>query len=290
MPIPSSFDANLYPLASDSRPRTAPALRPVDPILPREVGDILTALLDGMREALGDNLVGIYLRGSLVMGDFDPATSDVDFFAVTASPVSEDEFAALAAMHAGLARLLNPFGDQLEGPYLDRAAARRYRLGERYPTIGRGEALAWLEHGANWALERWAVRERGITLFGPDPNAIFDPVSRDELRAVVRARLRDWADWANQPDHPDWQLPLGHKAYVVETMCRALCTLVTGELPSKPRAVAWALANLPEPWRSTVERSRAWRGDKTREPAIVPEVLRLVCWAASEGEDAAQMR
>src|SRR5262249_38325398 len=153
--------------------------------------------------------VGVYLRGSLALGDFDPATSDVDFFTVTARPVSDAEFAALAAMHAGLAQLPNPFGDQLEGPYLDHAAARRYRPGQRYPTIGRGEALAWFEHGANWVLERWAVREHGISLLGLDPNALFDPVSRDELRAAVRDRLRDWADWATRPDDPDeWRLPL----------------------------------------------------------------------------------
>lgn len=290
MTIPSSFDPNERPLSPEPHPRPDAALRPVAPALPHDVGDILGALLAGMPEALGDNLVGVYLRGSLAPGDFDPATSDVDFFAVTARPVSEAEFAALAALHAGLARLPNPFGDQLEGPYIERAGVRRYRRGMRYPTIGRGEALARREHGANWVLERWVVREHGITLLGPDPRTLIDPVSADELRAAVRARLCDWDVWASQPDDPEWQSPRAHQAYVVETMYRALCTLATGELPSKPRAVAWALTNLPAPWRHTVERSRAWRGDKTCDPAIVPEALRFVRWAAAQGEGATPAR
>jgi hypothetical protein len=70
----------------------------------------------------------------------------------------------------------------------------------------------------------------------------------------------------------------------VETMCRALYTLASGELSSKRRAVAWAIATLPEPWRLTAERSQAWRADDTLDSTIVPEVMRFVHWAASEGE------
>src|SRR5207253_2908598 len=119
---------------------------------------------------------------------------------------------------------------------------------------------------------------------GPDPKTLIDPISADEMRAAVRRRLRDWAEWAKDSNDPEWQLHRGHKAYVVETMCRALCTLATGELPTKPRAVAWALATLPEPWRATVERSQAWRTDNTLDPSLAPEVRSFVLWAAAGGE------
>jgi predicted nucleotidyltransferase len=250
---------------------------------PQEAVEVLNSLLSGIREALGDNLVGLYLRGSLATGDFDPDLSDLDFFAVTERPVSEAKFHALAMLHERLAKLPNKYGHELEGPYIDRSAARRFRPGERHPTIERGEALKWREHRDNWVLERWTVREHGIALFGPDPKSLIDAISPDELRAAVRIRLKDWADWAADPDDPDWLLPRGHKAYVVETMCRALYTLERDDLPSKPRAVAWALESLPEPWRSTVERSRAWRTDNTPDPGTVPEVRRFVEWAASGG-------
>jgi hypothetical protein len=250
--------------------------------LPYEITGILDALLPGIRAALGDNLVGLYLRGSLALGDFIPETSDIDLLAVTERPVADAEFTALAALHARLATSPHPFANRVEIAYIDRAALRRFEPGVRHPTLGQGEALAWSEHRDNWILERWTVRERGLTLLGPDPRTLIDPISADELRAAVRARLRDWADWASQPDDPDWLLPRAHKAYVVETMCRALSTLACRQLQSKARAVAWALEALPEPWRSIVERSRAWRTDNTLDPAIVPEVMRFVHWAASD--------
>ena len=109
---------------------------------------------------------------------------------------------------------------------------------------------------------------------------MIDPVSPDEIRAAVRARLKDWAAFANDPDDPEWQSHRGHKAYVVETMCRALCTLQTGELPGKPQAVEWGLQNLPEPWRATVERSKSWHNDPAADMSIIPEVRAFVLWAA----------
>ncbi len=245
---------------------------------------ILDLLLAGTQEALRNNLVGVYLRGSLVMGDFDPVTSDIDFFTVTEHAVSDTEFAALTTLHVRLTALPNRYGNELEGPYISRSDVKRFQSGQRHPTIARGESLLWREHGNNWILERWTLRERGIKLLGPDPKTLIDPVSSDELRAAVRTRLSDWVDYANDPDDPGWLGPRGQMAYAVETMCRALCSLATGELPSKQRAVAWALETLPEPWHSTVERSQVWRTDNTVDPNIVPEVRRFVHWAAETGQ------
>lgn len=251
--------------------------------IPQEAVQILDMLPAGIQEALGNNFVGLYLRGSIAMGEFDPATSDIDFFAVTEHPISDSEFASLAALHARLGQLPNPYGNHLEGPYIHRSAARRFQPGQRHPTIARTEALGWAEHRDNWILERWTMREHGITLQGPDPRTLIDPISAGELRQAVLTRLKDWADYASDPDDPGWKMHRGEMAYAVETMCRALFSLASGELPGKPQAVAWALETLPEPWRSTVERSQIWRGDGRIDPAIVPEVRRFVLWATSKG-------
>jgi hypothetical protein len=251
--------------------------------LPRDVTTMLDTLLPRLQQTLGNNLVGVYLRGSLALGDFIPTTSDIDALAVTEQPIDDAAFAALAALHAELATLLHPFAQRLEMAYVDRINLKRFQPGRRYATLGQGEGLGWGEHGANWIIDRWIVREHGIVLFGPDPKSLIAPITRDDLRNAVRARLPDWADWARQVDDPDWRLPRSHKAYVVETMCRALYTLACGGVPSKPQAVVWALATLPEPWRSLVQRSQTWRTDATYDPAIVSDVRAFVLWAAAIG-------
>lgn len=245
---------------------------------------MLEALLATVQDDLKGNLVGVYLRGSLALGDFIPATSDIDLLVITERPLTEATFTRLVARHAELAALPNPYAKRLELAYIDRAALRCFVPGQIHPTLGQGETLTWSEHRDNWILERWMVREHGVALLGPAPQALIDPIPAEALRRAVRVRLRDWADWVNQPDDPDWRLPRSHKAYVVETMCRALYTLACGALCTKPQAVAWALTTLPEPWRSTVAHSQAWRTDPTLEPAIVPEVMRFVQWTAANGE------
>jgi predicted nucleotidyltransferase len=252
---------------------------------PSDVVDMLNTLQAGAQEALGANLVALYLRGSLVTGDFDPEASDIDFFAVMERRLNEQEFSALATMHADFARLPNRYGDQLEGPYIDRQAARRFRPGERHPTVARNEPLLWREHYANWAFERWTLRASGVTLFGPEPQTLIDHVSRDEILAAVRSNMTRWVEWINDPDDPEWLLPRGHKAYVIETMCRILYTLATGELVGKPQSVAWALKILSEPWRATVARSQVWRNDQTVDLSIAPEVRAFVRWTAARAEE-----
>lgn len=251
-----------------------------------DIVELVDMVRADLERVFGAELVGLYLRGSLALGDFIPATSDVDLLAVTEHPLTAAQFAFLADMHARIAASPNSYGTRMEIAYIDRAALRRFAPGRRHATLGQGETLGWAEHSTNWLLERWTVREHGVTLLGPDPRALIDPVDADDIRAAVRARLRDWADWADQVDDPDWFLPRSHKAYVVETMCRALATLATGEIWSKPRAVAWALAHLPEPWRTTVERSQQWRTDPTFDLDAVEEARRFVYWAAGQGASA----
>ena len=50
-----------------------------------EVNKILDLLLTSVSQVLGNQLVGMYLYGSLSSGDFDPQSSDIDFLVVTTS-------------------------------------------------------------------------------------------------------------------------------------------------------------------------------------------------------------
>jgi predicted nucleotidyltransferase len=248
-----------------------------------EVDDILASLISGIEAALTDNLIGIYLRGSLAAGDFID-TSDVDFAVATERPVSEAEAEALIALHARLAALQNPYANLLEGAYIDRASLRRFVPGRSFLTVECDTPLRWQEHGYSSVIERYVLREKGIALLGPDPKTLIDPISDEELRDAVRHRLADWAKWATAPDNPESLPRRGYQAYVVETMCRALYTLACGELASKRKAAAWAASVLPGPWRGLVERSVARRADPTDDEAAIADVLSFVQWVATESE------
>ena len=256
------------------------------PELPELVHPILALLLDSVRAILGDELVGLYLYGSLSSGDFDPASSDVDFVAVTQGAITGEDsaFERLREMHAQIAASGFPFAHHLEGSYIPRAAWRRYNPADaRHPTIGADWPFQIGFHDANWIIERAIVRERGIVLYGPPPATLIDTVTPEQLRAatcqqmaiVWRSRVAD-----DQYDH--WPRPRLYPAFAVLTFCRALYTLEYGAFCSKPVAAAWVSERYPD-WRPTIAWALAHRADHDETtPAEFADVLALLRAALAE--------
>jgi Nucleotidyltransferase domain len=67
----------------------------------RGLDEILIDYAHTSRAVLGDNFVGLYLLGSLAIGDFD-LTSDVDFMIVTNSELSRDQVELVQPAHTKL--------------------------------------------------------------------------------------------------------------------------------------------------------------------------------------------
>jgi predicted nucleotidyltransferase len=251
--------------------------------LPPEVTLLLDDLVSRITDALGDNLVGVYLGGSLALGGFEPQTSDVDVLVVTERPLSATDMTRLAALHERLPTAHNEFAQEYEVYYLDRVSIRRFAPGQQHVKVGPDEPLHWAEHRPSWVLERWTARECGIALAGPDLKTLIDPVSPEDLRSAaageLRVRLRHWSDGS----WPRRELShLGVQAYEVETACRALFTIETGEMSSKRDAVGWAVLTLPERWHPLIACSQSCRRDWTRNETRIPDVLDFLRWAIAE--------
>ncbi len=222
-----------------------------------EVNTILLFLLTNIQAILGHQFVGFYLYGSLSLGDFDPASSDVDFLVVTAGELSEELLEQLRAMHAAIASSGLPHAARLEGSYIPRQALRRYDPDlARHPTIGVDWPFQVGLHDSNWIIEHHIVREHGVIVWGPGPQTLIDPVSPQELRAAVCEQLENV--WQSRLDDPAWLRPRDHQAFAVLTLCRALYTLQQGMVGSKPQAAAWAQEMYPG-WKPVIERALIWR-------------------------------
>ena len=223
-----------------------------------DVNALLQVLLENVQAVLTRHFVGMYLDGSLTSGDFDQ-DSDIDFVVATDADVSGDLFTALQAMHDRIAAINSPWAIQLEGSYVSRHALRRYDPSHAlHPNIerGNGERLKMALHDRAWAVHRYVLRERGITLRGPAPQTLIDPVSPEELRQASLESLHGWAtQFLNDP------APIsnrGYQSYTVLTLCRILYTLKHGAVVSKPVAARWVQERTGERWTPLIE--RAWVG------------------------------
>lgn len=229
--------------------------------LPEDVRPILSLLLTSMRETLDDRLVALYLYGSLSSGDFDPASSDVDFLAVMDGAISEDDamFERLRKMHERIAASGLPFADHLEGSYIAQGALRRYDPETAWhPTIGKDWPFKLGFHDANWVIERAIVRERGVVLWGPPPAALIDPISPQQLREASCQQMN--GEWREFMRDEQWLRPRHFSAFAILTFCRAVYTIQHGAFCSKPVAAAWAEAAYPA-WRPVITWALTHRAD-----------------------------
>lgn len=59
-----------------------------------EVNHLLNDLLSGLQSILKEHLLGVYVYGSFVWGDFDETTSDIDVLVALNQEMTSEEFAA----------------------------------------------------------------------------------------------------------------------------------------------------------------------------------------------------
>ncbi len=223
-----------------------------------KINTLLDLLLAGVQSVLGDHFIGLYLHGSLVSGDFNPQTSDIDFLVVSQDELAVELLPDLAAMHARLtASGLKPAA-KLEGSYISAAALRRYDPPHvEHPVLRVDGTFAVDGHGTDWIIQRHYLRQQGIAISGPPLENLIDPVQPADLQRAVLGVLLEW--WSPPFPNPSRFDSPEYQAYTVLTMCRALYTLQFADVVSKPAAARWAQAVLGQPWAALIERALTWQ-------------------------------
>lgn len=224
-----------------------------------DINTILHELLANVQAILGYHFVGMYLDGSLTSDAFD-AASDIDFIVVSDVEINDAVFKALQLMHERMAAMNSPWAIQLEGAYISQHALRRYDPAAAFhPAIerGQGERLKLVNHNASWVVHRAILRERGITLAGPPPHTLIDPISPDDLRRAMLSMLPVWT--APLLENSALLQARGEQSYIVLSLCRVLYTMRYGRVVSKPVAAQWAQATFGEVWKPLIERALTGR-------------------------------
>ena len=256
------------------------SIDPSGPTPYKDVNTLLQLLLTKVQAVLREKLVGFYLYGSLSLGDFDPAASDIDFLVVTTEELSGELLDHLRDMHASIASSGLRYANRLEGFYIPSTPLRRYDPhNARHPTIGVDWEFHVGQHGSNWVIERYIVREHGVVLWGPSPRTLIDPIPPNELRKAVCEQLRDF--WYPQLVGPEWLRPRDYQSFAVLTLCRALYTLSQGTVASKPAAAAWTQQALDPQWRPIIQQALTWRHHHERDD--LTETLGFLRYAVMHG-------
>lgn len=237
------------------------------------------------RDVLGGNFVGLYLLGSLAIGDFD-LTSDVDFMVVTQNELSDDEFDRLQSAHIEFVAQDTRWVKHLEyslfsrrklaaksSPYL--ADGRRHHLDDRQLWyFDNGARTAIRSDHDNTLVSRWTLRYRSRAVLGPEPATFAPVVTADELRHEIRSSMLGWEQLVIDDASPfDNRF---HQVFLVLNNCRALQDLHEGKITSKKDGIGWAKLHLDSRWHPLIDycwQERQDTGIHVSQPAD-PEAFR----------------
>jgi streptomycin 3"-adenylyltransferase len=212
---------------------------------PPEVRAQVAGFSAALQAALSADLAALYLHGSLALGAFNPARSDIDLLAVCARRPPARALRRAAAAIVFWAARPRPFeislvaaGDlhpwQHPTPYI-------YHFSEDWRERATAQLADWpgewpaaLPLDGDLAAHVAVTRARGVALAGPPPAEVLPPVPRADFLDSLRADFA-WGRAALR------QYP----AYFVLNACRILAFAAEGHLFSKLEGAAWAAPRLP---------------------------------------------
>lgn len=238
---------------------------------------VLSALASELAGALRADLLGLYVHGSWVTGDFAPSRSDLDLLAVLAREPDELLLMDLGNIHARVEMVHPEWRGRVEVEYvaLDAVAAFASSMADAgehaIARISPGEALHLLPATSHRVLTWSAVRDSGRSMVGPPAHALLPAIDPGTVRAAAREHVRDWPTWVTQMRGP------GGQAYAVLTLCRALHLFSEDSQVSKRQAASYAVAAIPH-WSELVTWARNWwyAGGSADEASRLDEVTAFV--------------
>jgi len=209
---------------------------------------ILNKIKESYVEILGNNLVGLYVHGSIAFNCFNWAKSDIDYIAVVDETVGIETKLELMKSTVELNKTAPQKGLEMS------VVLKRYCLDFIYPT-------PFELHFSNMHLNRYntgpreyceamngddedlaahftVIKAVGIVLYGADINNVFGDIPRDYYLDSLKYDIEN----ANDSIIANGGI-IENPVYIILNLCRVLAYVNDGLILSKEQGGKWGLAN-----------------------------------------------
>lgn len=224
---------------------------------PKEIGELLFAYRELLTATLAEEIVGIYLFGSLTYDDFQPDRSDIDLVIIVRRPLSATALAKVTELHTRLGERFPRWSKRLEASYLpiDQLELTAPPANPR-PWYGEGRLYPAAHFGNEWLINNHLLREHGLALWGPPFALICPPIAFDKVQDACKRDLLE--EWLPKLDDAEWMANPHYQSYLVLNLCRILHTICNGATASKSASSAWVARRFPR-WKPLIAAANAWR-------------------------------
>ena len=210
-------------------------------MVPSDLAEFGAEVAVVLKDALGDDLVGVYFVGSVALGGYIPGESDVDVIGVTRSEIVYDRRQPIADAVVEITPSCPARGLELS-VYRSEVVARA-PVGADFELNANGgprmERTIHLDESAEpgfwYVLDRAIAHRHGIAIVGPPAVDVFADVARSSLLDAMTQSMR----WHRQHERAT--------LYSVLNACRAWRFAVEDVMGSKLDGAAWARTRWPRP-------------------------------------------
>lgn len=214
---------------------------------PKDASDafkLMQVIKDRYQAILENNLVGIYLHGSLAAGCFQWERSDIDFLVVVRSPLALDKKIALAETLHALSPDAPAKGFEMSVLLEEACRSLAYPMPfelhysgmfrEEYEKDPRGFCNRMHGEDEDLTAHIMALHAYGMVIHGPAIARTFGQVGREEALRAIRYDVEDAREHLH--DSP---------VYYVLNLCRAVAFLRNNIVLNKKEGGEWALRHMP---------------------------------------------
>jgi len=203
---------------------------------------LINNIIENYKTILNDNLVGIYLHGSYVMGGFNPNISDIDFLVVLEEDIDDsvkknlinvllenDKYSPAKGLEMSIMKVSDTLSPSKPTPFV-----LHYSNYHKPKYIKEPDYICSGEDDPDLLAHLTIIKSRGICVHGTPIKNVFGFVP---IQYYLDAIMYDIDDARNGIDDL-------HEYYVLN-LCRSLYYLKEGAISSKAEGGEWAKNNLP---------------------------------------------
>lgn len=226
-------------------------------IFDKEINKVLDSFAKGLVSIFTDDLIGLYLTGSLSYGDFNPRSSDIDLAAILKKPAKKNQLKLIKKLHEKTEKQYKKWAKRIECSYVPVGMLQNILPPkEPRPYYGEGVLHPQSPYGNEWLINNYWLYNHGIALLGPDFKKLIKPINITEVKkACMRDLFKEWEPKINDPIY----LNNSHyQSYVVLNLCRILYTVICNSLASKKASALWVKKEFKQ-WKNLIQAAESWQ-------------------------------
>lgn len=213
--------------------------------------DLLNAFVENGKRILGDNLTGVYLHGSAVMGCFNPEKSDIDLIVI----VNGDMETRIKRQFMDMTVRLNKYAPAkgIELSIVKAEYCRPFIYPTPFELHFSNAHLDWYERNPEEYVEKMngtdkdlaahftIIRHRGKCLYGKEIREVFGEISRQDYFDSICIDVSEACDEITE-----------NSIYIILNLCRVLAFKREGLILSKAEGGDWGLEHLQERYHKLI--------------------------------------